>query len=183
MTGYIVRPATPEHVDALRAIELAAATRFTDWNVPARLFADFTPTAVLSAAQADGLLWVVEAPAGEVVGFALASQSAGRVYLEELDVTPEHSGQGLGAALMAEVERWAQAHGCTQIALTTYRDVPWNGPFYLRHGFNLVDDPDSGLSARLRDEEARGFATMPRIAMIRRVRRRTSESSRQAPKV
>ncbi len=180
MSDYIVTRAAPGHVDALPAVELAAASRFATWDVPQSIFTDATPTEVLGAAQADGLLWVALAPDNKPVGFALASRSGERVYLEELDVAPEHSGRGLGAALISEVERWAQAHACSEIALTTFRDVPWNGPFYRRHGFHPVDDADSELSARLRKEELRGLATMPRIAMIRRVRRTASELSRQA---
>ena len=183
MNDYRVTLAAPEHVDALPSVELAAAARFAKLNVPSIVFSEATSTAVLSAAQVDGLLWVALAPGGEAIGFALASRSGERVYLEELDVTPEHGGRGLGVALMTEVERWAQAHACTEIALTTYRDVPWNGPFYLRHGFGFVDDPDGELSTRLRGEQSRGLAAMPRIAMIRRVSRTTGESSRQAAKV
>lgn len=182
MSGYIVTPAAPEHLTALPAVELAAATRFAGWNVPPRVFTDVTPGAALVAAQAEGLLWVALAPGGRPVGFALVSRSGERAHLEELDVVPEHSGRGLGAALIAEVEAWARAHGCTELTLTTYRDVPWNGPLYLRRGFDPVDDPDSELMARLRDEQSRGFATMPRIAMLKRVSRTSGESSRSVPK-
>jgi hypothetical protein len=50
--------------------------------------------------------------------------------------------------------------------LTTYRDVPWNGPFYARRGFRTISRLGPGLRA-IRDHEKAigddGFG--PRIAM------------------
>lgn len=174
---YVITPATPEHLGALPAVELSAATRFRSWNVPPCLFTDTTTMDTFRAAQADGLLWVALTSTGQPVGLALASASGSRLYLEELDVSAEHAGQGLGPALIAAVERRAAAAGFTEIALTTYRDVPWNAPFYLRHGFEPADGCDTGLNARLLKEASRGFDSLPRVALRKRVRRPASTSS------
>jgi GNAT superfamily N-acetyltransferase len=175
LTHYTVSPAAPEHLDELRAIELRAATRFRTWNVPPTVFAEATALETLSVAQADGLLWVALA-ADMPVGFALTSVSGARLYVEEIDVAPEHAGQGLGLALLAEVEGCAASRRCTELALTTYRDVPWNAPFYLRHGFELADPSDGELAARLREEASRGLATMPRVALRKAVSRTRGRS-------
>jgi GNAT superfamily N-acetyltransferase len=55
-------------------------------------------------------------------------------HLEEMDVLPEHAGQGLGAALIEAVCSWAHTRGFDAVTLSTFRDVPWNAPFYPRHG-------------------------------------------------
>jgi len=64
-------------------------------------------------------------------------------HLEQLSVRPEHAGQGIGRALLRAACAWAESHGYDDITLATYRDVPWNGPFYASEGFverGPVDD-------------------------------------------
>ncbi len=99
------------------------------------MFEDATPLSVFEAAQVSGHLWVALSPTGHCVGFALVEPSGDRLHLEELDVLPEHGGRGLGRALVSEVERWAIDNHFAEITLTSYRDVPWNAPFYARLGF------------------------------------------------
>ena len=52
----------------------------------------------------------------------------------------------------AAVPRWAIAGLARRsgpgLTLITYRDVPWNGPWYLRHGF--VELPESAWGPQLR---------------------------------
>ena len=49
------------------------------------------------------------------------------------------------------------------MTLTTFRDVPFNAPFYARVGF--VEAHDARLKALLENEVARGVAIAPRVAM------------------
>ena len=52
------------------------------------------------------------------------------------------------------------------VTLTTYRDVPWNAPFYRRVGFEVVDDPTPGVAEVRAAERAEGLdAFGPRVAM------------------
>jgi hypothetical protein len=55
------------------------------------------------------------------------------------------------------------------VTLATFRDVPWNGPFYARRGFVAV--PMHELSPGLRDlvdlERSRGLRTDLRVIMRR----------------
>jgi len=62
----------------------------------------------------------------------------GGAHLEELAVRPEHGRAGLGRALVEASAAWAGEAGYASITLTTYRDVPWNGPFYATCGFAVV---------------------------------------------
>jgi hypothetical protein len=63
----------------------------------------------------------------------------------------------------------ARARGHAAITLTTFRDVAWNGPWYARNGFAVVDDPDQEpeLRAIRASETARGLDALPRVAMRR----------------
>ena len=176
---YSIIAAAPRHLEELPRIELAAASLFRGYDVPATLFADTTPVAVFAKAQARGHLWVALAASGECVGFALVEPSGARLHLAELDVVPDHGRRGVGRALVSQVERWADAHGFAEVTLTTYRDVPWNGPLYRRlgYGFLPAEDLDDELVARLEAEAARGLASMPRVAMRKALGRPTGTSS------
>lgn len=44
-------------------------------------------------------------------------------------------GRGFGAALIDRTAAAARARGLDTLYLSTYRDVPWNAPFYVRRGF------------------------------------------------
>jgi len=165
-TDYVVRLADPEHVDQLPDIEHAAATRFGD-SLPESVLSHVTPVDILVAAQQAGLLWVALGPAGIPVGFAVASICGRRIHLDELDVLPEHGRRGIGSALLDAIEDYALNSDCTEITLTTFRDVPWNAPFYARVGFEAIPEQelDAELVRRLADEVALGLDRSRRVAM------------------
>ncbi len=54
--------------------------------------------------------------------------------------------------------------------LTTYAHLPWNGPFYERHGFVVMRDNDCGPELRAILDEQRAVLPDPkkRVAMARR---------------
>jgi len=169
---YIVRLAGPEHVDQLPDIEREAATRFGD-SLPESVLSHVTPMDSLVAAQQAGLLWVALEPAGAPVGFAVASICAEIVHVEELDVLPEHGCKGIGTALLEAIEDHALNSGCAEITLTTFRDVPWNAPFYARVGFEVIPEQEIGaeLVRRLADETELGLKRSSRVAMRKRLSR------------
>jgi GNAT superfamily N-acetyltransferase len=64
-------------------------------------------------------------------------------HLEQLSVDPAHGRKGIGRALVRAACDWARARGHDELTLATYRDIPWNGPFYASEGFverGPVDD-------------------------------------------
>jgi len=170
-TDYIIRLAGPEHLDQLPAIERAAATRFGD-SLPQSVLSHVTPADTLEAAQSAGLLWVALDPAGTPVGFAVASVHGRRVHLEELDVLPEHGRRGVGSALVRAVADFALGSGCAEVTLTTFRDIPWNAPFYERAGFEVIPERelDEALLRRLSDETELGLDRSRRVAMRKPLR-------------
>jgi len=154
--SYSIVAASPEHVPFLPAIERSAASLFGD-SVPAALLEVTTPVSVLIAAQREGMLWVALGPDDEPVGFARAEASDARVHVAELDVHPAHGRRGVGTALVRAVEEWARSGSSTEITLTTYRDVPWNAPFYLGLGFEVVPESDWDAELRCRFEQEAGI--------------------------
>jgi hypothetical protein len=57
------------------------------------------------------------------------------------------------------------------VTLTTYRDVPWNAPWYARRGFSVLDAGQWGpeLSELVRHERELGIEVAPRVVMRRTV--------------
>ena len=71
--------------------------------------------------------------------------------LWDIRVTPDARGLGIGSALVAHVEAWADAHGATWLEVETQAI---NGPacrFYARHGF-VLEAVNRGAYAELPDE-------------------------------
>ncbi|WP_114521593.1 GNAT family N-acetyltransferase [Altererythrobacter sp. ZODW24] len=110
------------------------------------------------------------AASGERIAGFLASEPFGReLHITELSVHPDFQQQGIGARLMRGCQIDAHNSGFSALTLTTFRNVPWNGPFYRRLGFVEVEELDS--HARLRGEIAKevshGLPEDQRAAMIR----------------
>ncbi len=76
------------------------------------------------------------AQAGDVIaGYAALWPVDHLAHLCEIDVHPDHGRAGIGAALMSAADGWARGCACPGISLTTFIDVPWNGPWYARLGY------------------------------------------------
>lgn len=163
---YTIAPARPEHLEALTHIELAAATMLRG-HAPESVLAESTPQVEFARAQQDGRLWV--ALFGETpVGFALVEWLEEDLpHLQEMDVAPEHGRRGIGTALLQTVLDWVARAGHSQITLTTFRNVPWNMPFYAKVGFVEVPPQElrPELEAVVRDEAGRGLDRARRVVM------------------
>ncbi|MDO8848273.1 MAG: GNAT family N-acetyltransferase [Coriobacteriia bacterium] len=166
--SYRVLSASPEHVPSLPSIERSAAALFGD-AVPAALLEHVTPESVFLAAQEQGTLWVALGPVDQPVGFARAVATDQRVHLAELDVLPAHGHRGVGAALVRAVEDWAYSNGLSEITLTTYRDLPWNAPFYARLGYTVVPEAewDADMRGRFEAEAGLDSERTKRVVMSR----------------
>jgi GNAT superfamily N-acetyltransferase len=169
---YEVVPARPADVDRLAAIELAAA-RLLEGHAPESVLNETTAGETLSQAQAEGRLWVA-LTAGRPVGFAhVELLEPAAAHLQEIDVHPDHGRRGLGRRLVTTVCEWARGAGYGSVTLTTFRDLPWNMPFYARLGFQEIPRPQVGpaLESILREEARRGLDPGRRVAMRRRLGR------------
>ena len=172
--GYSIRLALPEDTAFLPSIERQAGALFKNClgeiGLTAAPFDQVRSSDDLAAAQQRGRLWVAVSPGGDRVGFALVIDVGGAAHLEELDVLPEHGRRGLGSRLLETVCDWAHDAGYPRVTLSTFRDVPWNAPFYSRHGFHIVDPGDvSEQHVQLvRAEKARSLRIDLRVIMERR---------------
>ncbi|CAN7416212.1 GNAT family N-acetyltransferase [Knoellia sp. LjRoot47] len=163
MTSH-VRPATAADLPGLAAVEASGDRLFdtvfdgVDWPPP--------ESGEARAARA-GFLLVVGDP---VVGFAHVLSLAQGWHLEQLVVDPAHGRRGLGSALLDAVCREVTSRGGDRVSLRTYADVPWNAPFYGRHGFDpLTPEPDWMTPMREAEERMDLMRFGRRVAMVRRL--------------
>ena len=155
-----IRRATPDEYPALRLIELEADRLYATVGIGP--FAD--DDSEDHVARAELVLVVGDPP----VGFVCVEMVDASPHIWQLSVLPEHGRQGLGRSLVRAACDWARRQGCDAITLTTFRDVPWNGPFYESLGFVTVDPLPPGLQAiRDHEREIGDDAFGPRVAMRR----------------
>ena len=94
--------------------------------------AEDEPTAaeILVHRISTGGLLVASDEAGSPVAFVMFREVDGCAYIEQTDVLPSHAGKRIGAALIDEVEERAREASWPALLLSTFKDVPWNAPYY-----------------------------------------------------
>lgn len=169
--GPVIRLAHADELDALRAIERSAAARFREVGLAHVAELPPLPRTTLEVGRLNGLLFVAERD-GAPIGFLLASIMDAALHVEELDVDPAHQRRGVGRALVERACDEARARGLAAVTLITFRDVPWNEPFYASAGFVALHRAALGpsLAAKV-DEDATRLGSERRVAMRRMVGR------------
>ena len=104
------------------------------------LVADDDPGSVEDLAPyADGGRALVAVGADDKpVGYLLIDVVDAAAHIEQVSVHPHQARRGIGSELIDEAASWARAQGLRALTLTTYTDVPWNGPYYERLGFRYL---------------------------------------------
>ena len=160
---YSIREASQRDLAVLPMIEQAAGMMYC--GTPYRHLGS-APNTSDDVDTARDRVWVI-AENDEPVGFVIVREFSGAAHIHEIDVHPRCARRGLGRRLIEHVASWASARGHTTLTLTTFADVPWNGPYYSRLGFATI--PADALSTGLREillaEAAAGFPMRHRIAM------------------
>ena len=137
----LIRPVRPDELTLLPDLEAAADTVFEPLGIgplPG-------PGTVEEFAAALIVLVAGDPPVGlcRIDGIG----TVGVAHLEQLSVHPDHAGRGIGRALLRAGCDWAAEQGYPEITLATYRDIPWNGPFYASEGFVERGPVDEFLGA------------------------------------
>lgn len=135
-----IRVVRPDELVLLPPLEAAADTMFAPF-VHGPFPGPATPEDFAAAL-------VVLVAGDPPVGLCRIDAIGAGAHLEQLSVHPDHGGRGIGRALLRAGIEWAGAHGYRELTLVTYREVPWNGPFYASEGFVEVGPADDWLVAR-----------------------------------
>jgi len=170
-SGYTISPAQREDIDVLIEIDLAAGQLFAPTGlITGEALLDHVPRTVFEQAIDAGDVYKVDAAMGTPVGFALVSHRGGMLYLDQISVHPDHGRRGLGSKLIQQVMQLGRQRKLKQVALSTFRDVPWNGPFYRKHGFReLVRDDLADWMLDLERIQAQSLDVTKRCFMVRKI--------------
>jgi GNAT superfamily N-acetyltransferase len=164
-----IRPARHEEIEALREIERASAQRFL--GLMDALAADEPSPASILAARIDAAGLLTATVDGALAAFVMFRPEADGLYVEQIDVLPAFERRGIGATLLEAVTQRARDQALAGLTLSTFRDVPWNAPYYRRLGF--MDLPDTALPPALitirREHITRGLDETQRLFMARPV--------------
>jgi GNAT superfamily N-acetyltransferase len=158
--GIVIRWAEKEDLAGLVEVELAADRMFAELGII------FPPgTTMIEECDEPERVIVAGRPA---VGFALLGQIDGLTHLDQLAVHPDHGRHGVGTLLLEAVCD-AAAATTTAVTLTTYRDVPWNAPWYGKRGFAVLPYEKWGpeMVKLVEHERALGIEVAPRVVMRR----------------
>jgi ribosomal protein S18 acetylase RimI-like enzyme len=153
----------------LQDIERAAGACFRDIGMPAIADDPPLPVAELARYQRAGTAWAAVDAADTPVGYLIAEVVDGNLHIEQVSVHPRHAHHGLGRRLIDHAARHARANHLPALTLTTFTDVPWNAPYYVRCGFRTLatEELTPGLRAIRRGEAAHGLDKWPRVCMRR----------------
>lgn len=168
-TQVVIRALRADDIDAVQAIEVAAGRAFADVGLPEIADDEPSPAPTLEARAAAGRGWVVTDDQDRSLAYVIVDIVDGAAHIEQVSVHPDASRRGLGRALVDHVAQWALDNEASALTLTTFRDVPWNGPYYERIGFRILDERELGPGLRaVRAHEAdEGLDPGRRVCMRR----------------
>ena len=139
-----VRLASTRDVACIQAIDSSATRKYGGIPELEDLATNQEPLEKVQEWLQLGRVYLVE-DSQKPVGFVAAHMvDIAVLYIDEIAVLLEHQGQGMGAMLLSAVFEWAMeelgdnGNHCARVSLITYADVPWNGPWYRKHGFKEV---------------------------------------------
>jgi GNAT superfamily N-acetyltransferase len=165
----VIRPADPADYPHLQDIEVRAGALFVEVGMPE--IAAHPPPDLDELAAAEALLVALPDEGGLPFGYAWVELLDGAAYLEQLSVLPELGRQGVGTALIEAVVAWATERGDRTVTLTTFRDVPFNGPLYAKRGFVHVPEAEwtSAERSLIAQQAAMGMDPALRTVMRRAI--------------
>jgi ribosomal protein S18 acetylase RimI-like enzyme len=157
----------------LRDIERDAGRAFAAIGMP-EIARDEPPSLTeLESFLTAGYAWVAVDASDHPVGYLVSRVVDGCPHIEQVSVAVAYARRGLGATLIDRLDADAAAENRPALTLTTFRDVPWNAPYYARLGFVVLGPAEQGpeLRALLERETISVPSDAARVAMRRPTRR------------
>lgn len=166
-----IRLATEADAMALPEIERSSGETFR--NIPDLAWiADDSVTSQErhEALIRQGTAWVACDDQQLITGFLTAEIHQDVLHIWQMSVRSDQQRKGVGRNLIRAAELWARSRHLTALTLTTFRDVPWNAPFYQSCGFAIVDPVSHPmLRAILEAEREAGLPIEQRCGMVRQL--------------
>jgi len=162
------RKAEQADVGHFRELEQSAGLLFrADPELAWLADADNLPAERYREIISEGWSWVAEDEHAYPVAFAAVTFEDAELHIWEFNVRVECQRRGIGRRLLQRFIAEAAAAKAPAITLTTFRDVPWNAPFYHSMGFELLSANalDPRLAGLLDAEARKGLPAARRCAM------------------
>lgn len=156
-----------EELRDLQIIEISAGEVFAEHGMEA--IARDDPLSIPSLVNycESHSLWVYVDANDKPIAYIITEVVDRCVHIEQISVHADHSGNGYGRSLIDALQDRSKIEGFSSITLTTFRDVPWNAPYYKRLGFFVLEENEitPGLARIRADEEKHGLNRWPRVCM------------------
>jgi GNAT superfamily N-acetyltransferase len=171
--AFSIRLALPSDMDVLNDVDDDASTLYAQYGLTIELGQDHvfarSEVARWLLATERGRAFLAVDPTGIGVGFAALDVVDGQPYLDQLAVRVAAMRQGIGGRLLARSADWAREAGGSAIWLTTYDHIPFNRPYYERHGYAVMPEEacGAGVLHHIRDQQRHLPAPAHRVAMRR----------------
>ncbi len=137
MMDYVIRLARADEHRLLPDIE-RGANKLLDLSGVPRPPTVINLEFIDAVARAGAVFVATSQPDDCPVGFLLAGFLDRSVYLYHMSVSELHQRRGLGRRLMQEGCDYAAREGMMAVTLSTFVDVPFNGPFFETLGFRKL---------------------------------------------
>lgn len=168
--SYYIRSPRNSDIPILEKVERSAAEIFLTANLGFLLDGPTVDPYLLASMANSGHLWIAVDKFDQPIGFIGGQYLEGNFHIIEVSVARAYQGRGIGKALMATMVDQIRAEGYKTITLTTYRDLPWNAPWYSRMGFVEVIPWDAGRSyEQILEEEAQHGLDIRKRCVMRKV--------------
>ena len=173
LSGYTthmlnIRPTRDGDVSLLPEIERSSGDIFRQWPGLEWIAGDDVQSEEQHRSLVtNGVAFVAEMKGHGIVAFLNGEIAPDALHIWQIAVHREQQGRGIGRHLLAAAQHFATEHGNDALTLTTFRQVPWNEPYYQRLGFMTLDRDEIAprLKAVLDAEERAGLPAGMRCAM------------------
>ncbi|NUS74213.1 MAG: GNAT family N-acetyltransferase [Corynebacteriales bacterium] len=160
-----------DELPALQDIERAAGQCFKDVGMPEIAADDPLSLDELAWFQASEMAWVAVNETDQPMAYLIAKIVDDDFYVEQISVHSAYARRRIGKAMLDHVAGVARDADASHLTLATFRDVPWNAPYYLTCGFEIMsrESLTPGLLAIQRQEIDHGLYRWARVFMRRAV--------------
>ena len=164
----VIRAANDRDTPLLPGIERSSGEIFRQWPGLEWIADDVVQSQEQHRALiADGIALVAEVQGAGIAAFLNGEVTPDALHILQIAVHRDRQRRGIGRTLIEAVQQVAIDHGTKALTLTTFRNVPWNEPYYRRLGFVTLDSTEINprLAAILDAEGRAGMPVAQRCAM------------------
>jgi len=167
--AFTIRKPRSSDIPALANVERSAAEIFRTANLDFLVDNPTVDPYLLVAMANANHLWIAADKFDQPIGFAGGEFLDGNFHIVEVSVARDSQGMGIGKALMAAMVEQIRWEGFKAMTLTTFRDLPWNAPWYARLGFFEVNAQEMGRTYEeiLEIEATHGLDVKSRCVMVK----------------